>query len=288
MNIAEIATTAGPAVVGLRGGARGGSGVVIAPDRVLTLASRLRTAEVEVVFGSGATGDGTVLGTDADLDVALIAVPTGDAPVLEWSDATVDIGADVVALGDPGGGGLRVTAGTVSARPLTLRGRRGRPLPGVIEHTAPLPRGSGGGPLLDAERRILGINARRHDGGLLLALPAAELRPRVEALLAGREARARRLGVAVLSPRAARRLRGAVGLPERDGLLVRAVEPDGPAGRAGVTRGDLLVALDGRELAAVEDLYAALDAAAGPVELRVVRGTEDVELRLDLDGEAVV
>jgi serine protease Do len=255
--------------------------VVIAPGRVLTLASRLRAAEVEVVLGSGATAAGTVLATDPDLDVAVLEVDTGDTPVLDWSDATAEIGTPVVALGDPGGSGLRATSGAVSAGPLTLRGRRGRPLPGVIEHTAPLPRGAGGGPLLDADGRMLGINARRHDGGLILALPAAELRPRVAALLAGKAAPPRRLGVAVLSPRAARRMRSAVGLPERDGLLVRAVEDDGPAGRAGVTRGDLLVALAGRSLTSVDDLYAALDEAEGPVDLRVLRGADELDLRVE-------
>src|SRR5690348_2095502 len=148
-SIAELAESAGPAVVGLRGGARGGSGVAIAPDRVLTLASRLRAEQVEVVRADGETVAGRVLATDPDLDIAVIEASTGPAPVLRWSeDGRPAIGTPVVALGDPGGGGLRVTAGAVSARPFTLRGRHGRPLPGVIEHTAPLPRGAGGGPLL--------------------------------------------------------------------------------------------------------------------------------------------
>ena len=76
----------------------------------------------------------------------------------------------------------------------------------------------------------------------------------------------------------ARRLRRAVGLPERDGLLVRAVEEEGPAGRAGVERGDLIVAAGGKEIDGVETLYTALDevpAAGGELELTVVRGTEE-------------
>jgi S1-C subfamily serine protease len=226
-----------------------------------------------------------VLASDHDLDVAIVDVPTGDAPALAWSDAGAPaIGTAVAALGDPGGSGLRATQGAVSARPLTLRGRRGRPLGGVIEHTAPMPRGAGGGPLLAADGRMLGLNARRHEGGLILALPATELAPRVEALLAGRTTAPRRLGVAVLSPRAARRLRGAVGLPEREGLLVRAVEPEGAAGQAGVARGDLLVALDDRALTGVDDLYAALDAADGPLVLRVVRGADELELQVEVQA----
>src|SRR3954453_18167515 len=81
MRVAEIAESAGPAVVGLRGG---GSGVVVAAGRVLTLASRLRSPEGEVVLRSGATVTGTVLASDQDLDVAVLEADTGDAPVLEW------------------------------------------------------------------------------------------------------------------------------------------------------------------------------------------------------------
>src|SRR5262249_54569706 len=82
------------------------------------------------------------------------------------------IGAPVFALGNPGTG-LRITEGQVSAAPLTIRSRDGRPLE-VIEHTAPMPRGSGGGPLLDEHGAVLGLNALRGAPGFLLALPAAE------------------------------------------------------------------------------------------------------------------
>jgi S1-C subfamily serine protease len=86
-----------------------------------------------------------------------------------------------------------------------------------------------------------------------------------------------RLGVAIAPPRVAKRLRRAVGLPERDGVLVRAVEEDSPAERAGVVRGDLLVSAGGRELTRVDALYEALDAARseGKLDLVVVRGTEE-------------
>ena len=84
------------------------------------------------------------------------------------------------------------------------------------------------------------------EGGLLLALPAdAALAARVEALGRGEAPARPRLGVALAPPRAARRLRAAVGLPERDGLLVRGVEADSPAERAGLERGDLIVAAGG-------------------------------------------
>lgn len=89
--------------------------------------------------------------------------------------------------------------------------------------------------------------------------------------------RRRLLGVAVAPPEVAERLRRAVGLDEnRPGLLVRAVDEDGPAGAADVSEGDLLVAAGGTPLASVDDLAAALDAVDGDeVELLVVRGAAE-------------
>src|SRR5204862_1938880 len=138
-----------------------------------------------------------------------------------------------------------------------------------------LPRGSSGGPLVDADGRLLGLNSVRVEGGLILALPAdAAMRRRAEALATGAAASRPRLGVALAPPRAARRMRAAVGLPERDGLLVRAVQEDSPAARGGVQRGDLLVAADGRPLAAVDDLFDALERAEGAITLTIRRGLE--------------
>lgn len=91
---------------------------------------------------------------------------------------------------------------------------------------------------------LLGLNAVRLDGGLILAVPASGAI--VERLAEGRSAPGPRLGVAVAPPRAARRLRSSVRLPERDGVLVRAVADNTPASRAGLRRGDLIVSLDGR------------------------------------------
>ena len=88
---------------------------------------------------------------------------------------------------------------------------------------------------MDPEGRLLGINSLRLEGGLILAVPAtaAVQRARRCCSRAARPSAPHRLGVAVAPPRVARRLRRAVGLPERDGLLVRAVEDGGPAGGAG-------------------------------------------------------
>jgi serine protease Do len=272
----------GPAVVGLGRGWGRGSGVVWAPGTVLTNAHNLRGEEVTVTFADGRSASGTVAGVDPGGDLAAIAVDTGDVEPVEPGDPSVlGAGSVVVALANPGGRGLRATLGFVSATGRSFRGPRGRRIRGSIEHTAPLPRGSSGGPLVDAEGRLLGLNSVRMDGGLILALPADDaFRERADALAQGQAPDRPRLGVAIAPPHVARRLRRAVGLPERDGLLVRWVEDGSPADRAGIEKGDLIVAAGGAPVATVDDLEPQL--AGEEVTLTVVRGADerDVPVRL--------
>lgn len=159
-----------------------------------------------------------------------------------------------------------------------FRGPRGRVVRGAVEHTAPLARGSSGGPVLGTDGQVLGVNTHRVGDGFYLArVSDPALRARVDELLAGRSVRRRLLGVAVAPPEVAERLRRAVGLDdERPGLLVRAVDADGPAGAAGVSEGDLLVAAGDTPLTSVDDLAVALDAIDGDeVALTVVRGASE-------------
>lgn len=286
-NVEAIVSQAGGSVVGLGQGARGGSGVIVESGRVLTLARNLRGEEVTVTFAGGRSERGHLAGRDPDRGVALLEVATGDAPAASFSEQSAPpIGAPVFALADPAGRGLRVTGGAVASAPQSVRGPRGRMLEGLIEHTAPLPRGSGGGPLLDADGRLLGLNAVRTAYGLILALPTAALQGRLEELAADQPASQRRLGVAIVPPRVARRLRRAVGLPERDGVLVRAVEQDSAAARAGVERGDLITVLSGHDVDSIDALFAALDETplGAPAQLRIVRGVEERELEVVLGG----
>jgi serine protease Do len=283
--VTDVAANVGPAVVGLGRGWGRGSGVVIAPGQVLTVAHVLRGDEVAVVFGDGRTAEGRVAGSDPDLDVAVIAVETGDLAPAAWEPASEPpaAGAPVLALANPGGRGLRTTFGLVSATGRGFRGPRGRRVAGSIEHTAPLPRGSSGGPLVDPQGNLLGLNAVRRDGGFILALPADTALRRRAGELARGEAPARpRLGVALAPARVARRMRAAVGLPERDGLLVRGVVDGSPAARAALERGDLLVRAGDRPLATMDDLFEALDGAGDKLALGVVRGAEERELEIDL------
>ena len=279
-SIEGLVERVGPAVVGLGRGWGRGSGVVTAPGRILTNAHNLRGDTVTVTFGDGRTETGTVTGVDVDADVAVVSVDTGDVEPVEWAAEgdSPAIGRAVFALANPGGRGLRATFGLVSAAGRSFRGPRGRRIRGSIEHTAPLPRGSSGGPLVDAEGTLLGLNTVRMDGGLILAIPAdVSLRDRTDTLARGETVQQTRLGVAIAPGRVARRLQRAVGLPERDGLLVHAVEEGSPADRAGLEKGDLIVATGDQDVVRLDDLHQALDSVrgGGELELTVVRGTDE-------------
>src|ERR1700733_9846452 len=271
----------GPAVIGLGQGWGRGSGFVFDTNRILTNAHNLRGDEVTITFGDGRREAGKVLATDPDLDLAVIEAETAGIEPLQWSEEDVEslpIGRSVLALANPGGRGLRVTPGFVSSTARSFRGPRGRRVNGAIEHTAPLPRGSSGGPLVDSAGRLLGVNAVRADGGLILAVPADRAtRDRVEKLSRGEAPRRPRLGIAIAPPRVARRLRRAVGLPEREGVLVRGVERDSEADRAGLAPEDLIPPAAGRDLDRMDVVYEVLEATAPgtQLELKIVRGSEE-------------
>ena len=276
-SIRQLAEGAGASVVGIGQRWGAGSGIVLGDGKVLTNAHNVRGDRVTVTFADGRTAEGTVAGHDIDGDLAVVGVDTGQAPAMPWADAAPTIGMPVFALSNPGGRGLRVTFGFVSGIDRSFRGPRGLRITGTLEHTAPLLPGSSGGPVLNADGRLLGINTNRLGEGFYLAIPADEaLRGRADTLARGESAQSPRLGVAIAPNHVARRLRRAVGLPEADGLLIRDVAEDSPAGRAGVAQGDLIVAAGAQPIRGIEDLSGALRAASGgSIELKVIRGTDE-------------
>jgi len=279
--VGSIAERVGPSIVGIGRGTRG-SGIVLAQDRVLTNAHNLRGDQVTVTFADGRRVIGNVAGFDADGDLAVISVETGSATPFDWGEGdALAVGTAVFGAGASHGGGTRVTFGLVSAIAREFRGPGGRRIEGSVEHTAPLAPGSSGGALLDAEGRLVGLNTNRIGEGFYLALPAnAGLRARVDALGRGETPKRARLGVAVAPSHIARRMRRSVGLPERDGLLVRGVEDGSLAADAGIEAGDLLVEAGGRPITDADDLFAALSSVDLPFDLKLVRGAEERTVRV--------
>lgn len=277
----HVAAAVAPSVVRIgRDGGRG-CGVVLADGAVLTNAHHLRDRTTEVTFADGRAAQGRVLAADPDGDLVVLSVDTGDAPPLLWAEAAVELGTAVFTVTRTTAGGPRVTHGLVSAVDAAFRGPRGRRITGSIEHTAPLPRGSSGSPLVDGDGHLVGITTARLPEGFSAARPTdPALRERVDALLRGESPHRPVLGLALAPAEVAAKLRASVGLPPRDGLLVRAVAEAGPAEAAGVQVGDLVVRAGGAPVAEVDDLHRALDAVAagGSLALGLVRGTEELEV----------
>lgn len=288
--VAAVAERVGPAVVGI-GSRQRGSGVVVADGRVVTNAHNLRGGEVTVRFTDGRVERGRVAGVDWDGDLAVVDADSAGATPLEWStDTAPTIGMAVFGAAATPGGSARVTVGFVSAVERAFRGPGGRRIAGSVEHTAPLAPGSSGGPLVDAAGRLVGLNTNRIGEGFYLALPAdAALRARVDALARGEVPQRARLGIGVAPAHVAARLRRSVGLPEREGLLVRAVEDGSLAARAGIREGDLIVAAAGRPVTDVDVLHEILGSTPLPFEVTIVRATEERVVPVggaDATGEA--
>ena len=232
-SFSSVLDKVGPSVVRL-GGWRGGAGVVVGNGAVLTNAHNVRGDATSVTFADGREADGQLAGVDIDGDLAVLTVDTGSAPAVEWSERSASIGTAAFAV-TTNGSTNRATFGFVSSVARSFRGPRGRRISGSIEHTAPLAPGSSGSPLVDRDGRLIGLNTNRVGDGFYLALPADDsLKSRIAALQRGESAERPRLGIGIAPSWVANRMRAAVGLPPRDGVLVREVD-EGSAAQAPVS-----------------------------------------------------
>jgi len=285
---AAVRDRALPAVVGVGSRGPSGSGIVFGEGLVVTSAHNVHSERPGVHFGDGSRREASQVAVDMAGDLAVIKVATGAAEAVGWAAGGPQLGTPIFAAANPGGRGPRLSFGVVSGQNREFRGPGGRPITGGFEHTAPLPHGSSGGPVLSLTGELLGINTKRLGEGLYAALSAdASLRTRIEALARGERVARPYLGVGLLPGEVARRLRAAVGLPERNGVLVQHLDEEGPAAQAGVLKGDLLTSAGGVAVSRVADLHQAL-AVAKPGEslrLELVRGTEERQVVVTLAEE---
>ncbi|MGC1183674.1 MAG: trypsin-like peptidase domain-containing protein [Candidatus Dormiibacterota bacterium] len=275
-------------VVGIGSRWPSGSGFVLAPGLVVTSAHNIHGESPHVHFPDGSVREATAVNTDRVGDLAVLQVSTEGLSAATFAQADPALGTPILALANPGGRGLRLSFGVVSGKDGEFRGPGGHPITGGFEHTAPLPHGSSGGPVLNFAGEVLGINTKRQGEGLYAALRADEtLRLRLEALGKGEAVVRAYLGVGLLPGEVARRLRAAVGLPERNGVLVQHVDDEGPAAKAGVRKGDLLTKALHAELSRASDLHRVL-ATAKPgesIELELLRGMEEKTVEAILASE---
>jgi len=256
---------------------RAGTGIAWDKDLVLTANHVVeQEEEIEVAVGDK-TSKATLAGRDPATDLALLKVEGLNAPAMPRGKVgDLKPGQIVIAIGRPGG--LKATFGTISAVSSSWRGWRGSEIEHLIQTNAPLYPGFSGGPLVDVEGRVVGMNSwvfGRGDGRAI-AMDVAE---RVVASLRA-DGRIKRpyLGIGTQQVALPDVVKGKVG--QESGLLVITVDPKSPADRAGIMQGDTLVGLDGAAVANLDDLYARLRALkVGAVEtVKVIRGGESREL----------
>ena len=268
-----------------------GSGVVYSADGlILTNEHVVRgNTDVEVAFADGRRVAGTVRATDAISDLALVEAKRTGLPVAKFQSELPRIGELAVVIGSPLGFENTATAGIISGlhREIPGSAASSQSLVDLIQTDAAISPGNSGGALVNGRGEVIGISEAYippQAGAVALgfAIPAATAVKVADQLREDGTADHAFIGLTLgeITPQIAERL----GLPDTRGALALAVPDGGPAARAGIRPGDVLVKLDGAELASPEDLLAALRSRSPgqtvTVEFRRESGSQEVKVQL--------
>jgi serine protease Do len=264
-----------------------GSGVVLTPDGFMLTSSHVvaGAGRGRATFVDGRELRFSVVGSDPLSDLAVLRAEADDLEPAELGDAeALRVGQLVVAIGNPNGFAGSVTAGVVSAlgRSLPARaGRTARVIDNVVQTDAALNPGNSGGALADGTGRVVGVNTAVAGVGLGLAVPMnAATRTVIGALMSEGRVRRAYLGIAGGARPVPPRARVEVEAP----TCVEVVEvvAGSPADRAGVRPEDLILEVDGKPVAGVDDLQRLMvgDLIGVPVAVRLLRGGDLRELSL--------
>jgi S1-C subfamily serine protease len=225
---------------------------------------------LEVALETGQTHTATLLGADLSSDLALLRVEAPDLPVAERAPAdSIRRGQLVLALSRPGRT-VRSNLGVISALSDQWRAPGGGKIERYIQSDVSVEPGFSGGPLVDASGRVIGVNSAGILRGTALTLATSTIERVVSALLSHGQIQRGYLGVSSTAARLPQALVEVAG--QRAGLVVTGVQEGGPAERAGILLGDVLLALDGERVESIADLQAVLEERAQcEVSLRLLR-----------------
>jgi S1-C subfamily serine protease len=287
--VTTVVEAVGPAVVsvnvghasvrGERNGA--GSGVVLTPDGYLLTNSHVAhgAKALTVVFTDGRSAEATLVGEDVPTDLAVLQAHASGLSYAALGDSgKLRAGQLVIAIGNPLGFQSTVSTGVVSALGRSLRGQDGRLIENVIQHTAPLNPGNSGGPLVDSRGHVVGVNTAiiAMAQGIGFSIPANTARWVLTQILTRGKVQRGYLGLAGRQRRLDRRLVRFYSLSTDDAVEVVSVDGKGPAVRAGLRAGDLIVGVHDRPVGSVDDLHRFLAEwpVGNPVGLTLLRGAE--------------
>ncbi len=233
-----------------------------------------------------------VVGSDPANDIALLKIdPKGKKlPTVPLGDSSkLQVGQHVLAIGNPFGLQGTLTAGVVSALGRTIRAEEGQLIEDLIQTDASINHGNSGGPLLNSRGEVIGINAAMFSPsgqggsvGINFAIPINTAKRITEELLTTGHIRRARLGIA--SRDVDSYLAYSLNLPTDEGVFVARVDPGSPADQAGLSRGDIIVAMDDRGVASREELNALLakKRPGDQVTITVYRGRRQVRIPVTL------
>ena len=251
------------------------SGVLWREGIVVTAEHTLRRRdEIGITLPDGRTTSATLAGRDPGTDLAVLKLAENGVPAASFaSTETLKAGQVVLAIGRSPDSGVNATMGILSAVSGPWRSWRGGQLDQYLRLDATLYPGSSGGAVVDTAGRVLGIATSALSRIAGLAVPASTVNRVIDELLRTGHIARGYLGLG---------LHG-VALPDGNvGLIVLSAEPDGPAARAGVLIGDILVALAGKPVRDTDDIQSALDSGSvgKPVAARIVRGGQVIEVNI--------
>jgi S1-C subfamily serine protease len=269
-----ITERVGPAVVRVETGSktpqsqeRGGlgSGIVISPDGLVLTNSHVVgvSKQIRLRDSEGIVTDARVLGVDPDTDLALLrADGARELHYASLGDSkSLRRGQLVVAIGNPLGFESTVTAGVVSALGRSIRSVSGRTIEDVIQTDAALNPGNSGGPLVSSAAEVIGINTAIISGaqGICFAVASNTAQFVLSEIIRHGYVRRAHIGVSGQSAPIPRRHAVLAGVENKMGALLTQIDPDGPAAKAGILPGDVVVRLDGVDVNGVDDLIRVLD-----------------------------
>lgn len=279
-----VVSISGPRVAE-RGGA--GSGFLITPDGFALTNSHVvdGRARLTALTADGDHVDATLVGDDPATDVALVRLAARDLPHAAIGESgTLRVGQLVIAMGSPLGLQSTVSTGVVSALGRSMRGRDGRLIDNIIQHSAPINPGNSGGPLVDSRGRVMGINTAivAWAQGLGFAVPSSTARWVAGELLAHGEVRRRRLGIVATTVPLPRALARELDLVSDLAAKVVDVVSRSPADAAGIRPHDLIVAIHDRIVAGVDDIHRLLAQSPpdAPLHVTLVRNQRRVDVEI--------
>jgi serine protease DegQ len=263
--IPEVVRRVQPSVVTIITGEGLGSGVVWSRDGVIVTDQHVieGSTEVQIAFADGRRVAGTVKAKDQITDLAVVQADRTGLPAATFQRRLPQVGELAIAIGSPLGFENTVTAGIISGlhREIPGSGQQTQSLVDLIQTDAPISPGNSGGALVNAAGQVVGISEAfipPSQGAVSIgfAIPAATVVDIVGQLLRSGRAQHAFMGIqpGELTPETARQL----GLRTTSGVVVLDVVRGGPAGKAGLRPGDVLTALDGKQVTTVEDFLAAL------------------------------